>query len=151
MAKPFPHHYVVTAVGAPGPATLTLQTAGAPPLATTLPSQFDGPGDEWSPETLFVAAIADCYFFTLRGIAAKSNLVWTEVEIEASGTLERIDNVSRFTEVTLRVRLEIPPGTREELARRVATRAEETCLVTRSLSAPTRLVLAVVQPVIVGG
>jgi peroxiredoxin-like protein len=144
--QPYPHQYTVTGAALPGPGSISIRTTGAPVLVTSLPAEFDGPGDQWSPESLLVAAAADCYLFTFRGIATKSRLAWTQVSVVATGTLDRIDNASRFTHISLRVQLELPEQANIELARRVATRAEETCLVTRSLSATTSLSVSLVQP-----
>jgi uncharacterized OsmC-like protein len=43
----------------------------------------------------------------------------------------------------IRATLRIPPGTSDDQARRILTRAEETCLITRSLTAATHLELEV--------
>ncbi|HVH05896.1 MAG TPA: hypothetical protein VNE71_07860, partial [Myxococcota bacterium] len=54
--KPYPHFYTVVATGAPA-GSVTLETPGAPALASAPPAEFDGPGDEWSPESLLVGAV----------------------------------------------------------------------------------------------
>jgi uncharacterized OsmC-like protein len=138
----FPHRYVVTAL-VNDDSDVLLDTAGVPALTTRLPAEFDGPGDAWSPEALLVAAVADCYAFTFRGIARKSNLPWTALECRVSGTLDRVDNVTRFTKIHVHARVRVPAGTSPELAGRVLVRAEATCLVTRSLNARTYLTMVV--------
>jgi organic hydroperoxide reductase OsmC/OhrA len=40
---------------------------------------------------------------------------------------------TQYTELHVRARLRVPVGTNEEQARRLLTKAEETCLVTNSL------------------
>ena len=138
MAHPFPHHYAVAAdVSSAGPIVLT--SPGLPPLPTNKPVEFDGPGDQWSPETLLVAAVADCYLLTFRGIATASKLAWTSIACHVSGTVDRVDRVTRFTEITVRVRLTVPDAALAAQAQRILQKAEETCLVTRSLSARVHL------------
>ena len=100
---------------------------------------FDGPGDLWSPETLLVAAIADCYLLTFRGIAAASKLAWTSVRCDVTGTLDRVEGVARFTDVAIRAHVEIADAEAAAKAQRILHRAEETCLVTRSLSSAVHL------------
>ena len=135
---PFPHRYVVAAqAGTRG--DVSLQSDGVPPLATETPEEFDGPGDRWSPETLLVGAVADCFVLTFRGIAAKSRLSWTSIACSVDGLLDRVDNVTRFTRFDLHVRLGVPEGTDVQLARRVMDRAESTCLIARSLNAESHL------------
>lgn len=135
---PFPHIYTVTSAASPE-GDVVLKSEGLPPLPTTTPVEFDGPGGQWSPETLFVAAVADCFMLTFRGIARASKMPWIEVSCEVVGRLERVERVTRFTDVLVRARLTIPPGTSEAQAERILVRAEETCLVTRSLTATTRI------------
>ncbi len=135
---PFPHLYNVSAA-ASSDGDIELQSPGLPPLATNTPAEFDGPGGRWSPETLFVAAVADCFLLTFRGIARASRMAWESLACDVTGRLERPERVTRFTDLVIRARLRIPAGTSEEQARRILTRAEETCLITRSLTAVTHL------------
>ena len=137
--QPFPHHYAVAAQ-AEAEGGIGLTAANLPALASAAPAEFDGPGDRWSPETLLVGAVADCFVLTFRGIAARSRLAWTSIRCEASGTLDRVDGVTRFTTLTVRPRVVVPAGTSEELARRVLESAERNCLISNSLKAEVHLV-----------
>jgi organic hydroperoxide reductase OsmC/OhrA len=138
MAHPFPHRYGV-AGGATPAGDVVLTSPNLPALTTSKPSEFDGPGDRWSPETLFVAAIADCYLLTFRGIAAASKLAWTAVRCDVTGTLDRVDGVTRFTDVTIRAQAEVSDREAAVKAERILHRAEETCLITRSLNSIVQL------------
>jgi len=135
---PFPHHYAVAATAVPE-GEITLRSEGIPDLPTTSPPEFDGPGGLWSPETMLVGAVADCFALTFRGIARVSRLSWVSLACEVVGSLERPERVTQFTAFHIRAEVTVPPGTNAELARRVLTRAEETCLITRSLKAPVHL------------
>jgi organic hydroperoxide reductase OsmC/OhrA len=66
-------------------------------------------------------------------------LPWTSLTCDAVGTVERIERVPRFTEVTLRARLQIPDGTDPEKARRVLEKAEHSCVISNSLNVPVHL------------
>jgi organic hydroperoxide reductase OsmC/OhrA len=135
---PFPHRYTVSSTAAPdGP--IDVNSAGLTPLPTITPPEFDGPGGLWSPETLIVAAVADCFLLTFRGIARMSKMPWTRLSVDCVGTLERPDRITQFTRFDLRATLVIPPGVDKDQARRLLTRAEETCLITRSLKGETHL------------
>ena len=103
------------------------------------PTEFGGPGDRWSPETLFVAAVADCFVLTFRGIAGVSRFSWVSLECSVTGTVDRVDRVTQFTALEVRARLRVPSGANEEQARRLLTKAEETCLVTNSLKVQPHL------------
>jgi organic hydroperoxide reductase OsmC/OhrA len=134
----FPHHYTVSATATPG-GDITLQGNGFREIRSAPPAEFDGPGDRWSPETLVVAAVADCFVLTFRGIAKLSKMPWTSLVCEASGTLDRIDRVTQFTDFVVRVSLDVPEGVDEDQVRQLLTRAEQTCLIANSLKATFHL------------
>ena len=128
----FPHRYSVAAVaGAEG--DVMLESERLPTLASAPPAQFDGPGDRWSPETLLVAAVADCFVLTFRAIARASKLPWLALRCDVEGVLDRVERVTQFTEWRTKASLRLPAGADEQRAARLLSKAEETCLVTNSL------------------
>lgn len=136
--EPFPHHYTVTA-SANVEGDVAIDAQRLPRLVTATPTEFGGPGDRWSPETLLVAAVADCFVLTFRGIAAVSKLSWISLDCEVTGSLNRVEHVTQFTGFVLRARLKVSPETNREQALRILTKAEQTCLVTNSLKAKCQL------------
>ena len=142
--KPFPHRYDVRLVGGPS-GHAQLATAGAPPLFTVQPPQFDGPGDAWSPEDLLLAAVEACFLFTLRAVARNAKLEFQALEVEATGTVDRTGGVTRFTDIVLRPTITVDARTSRELVMRVLTKTEHACLVSASLSTPVRLDPAIVS------
>ena len=141
--REFPHHYAAVATGGPD-GDIQLDSGRLAALRSAAPAEFDGPGDRWSPETLMTAAVADCFVLTFRGIARFSQLPWLALRCEASGTLDRVDRVTQFTAFSLRASLRVPAGTNVDQARRLLARAEEGCLISRSLKAHVQLVADVV-------
>ena len=136
--RALPHRYEITATARPlGDVALT--GTGLPALASAPPVEFDGPGDRWSPETLLVGAVVDCFVLTFRGVAKASAMPWLSLQCTATGTLDRVDRVTRFTAFTVRADLSIPEGVDREQAERLLRRAEQACLVGSSLKAPCEL------------
>jgi organic hydroperoxide reductase OsmC/OhrA len=129
---PFPHRYQVNATANPR-GDVVLLGDGLRALRSQAPETFGGPGDRWSPETLLVGAIADCFALTFRAVAAAARLEWESLDCEADGTLERVDRVAQFTGFRLRAFLKVPHGTNVEDAQRVLARAKEHCLISNSL------------------
>ena len=134
----FPHHYRVAA-RTEIDSKVTLTSEGLPSLTSAPPVEFDGDGTDWSPETLFVAAVADCYALSLKAVARASRLEWKALHCEAVGTLDKVDKVNRFTHIALQVELIVGADTDESRAERVLHKAEEVCLVTNSLSSEVTL------------
>jgi organic hydroperoxide reductase OsmC/OhrA len=134
----FPHHYTVK-VSAQQQGNVAVEAPNLPVINSAPPVQFGGPGDQWSPETLLMAAIADCLILTFRAIARASKLEWRELVCHAEGTLDRVDGVTRFTHVVLQATLRVPAGVDAAKAQRLLDKAKQTCLVTNSLTAECRL------------
>lgn len=136
--QPFPHRYTISATAGPG-GDVALTGERLPKLLSASPREFDGPGDRWSPETLVVGAVADCFVLTFRSIATLSKFSWTTLTCTASGTLDRVDRVTQFTGFSMTASLEIPDGTNEDDAKRLLRRAEQVCLITNSLKGSCHL------------
>jgi organic hydroperoxide reductase OsmC/OhrA len=136
--QPLPHHYRVTGTGSiTGDVELTAERLTA--LRSASPAEFGGPGDRWSPETLLVGAVADCFILTFRGIANASKLSWTSLDCNVTGTLDRVDRVTLFTHLDIGAHLVIPAGVDADLARRLLEKAEHNCLISSSLKASITL------------
>ena len=136
--KPLPHRYEAQLSGGPS-GYATVSTKGMPDLCSAPPLDFDGPGDAWSPEHLLLAAVETCFLFTLRAVAQASRVEFLALELSSEGTVDRRDGVTRFTEIVLRPRLTIGPGTDRDRALAVLQKSERSCLVSASLATPVRL------------
>lgn len=136
--QPLPHHYAVVAAGG-AEGEVELASDGLPALASAAPAEFGGPGGRWSPETLLVAAVADCFVLTFRAIARASKVSWLSLRCEVEGTLDRVERATFFTGFVVRASLKLPAGANEEQALRLLERAEHSCLITNSLKGASRL------------
>jgi organic hydroperoxide reductase OsmC/OhrA len=134
----FPHEYDVSAKAAPT-GLVVLAANGVPELESAPPRQFGGPGDQWSPEDLLVAAVADCFVLSFRAIATASKFEWTSVRCEVTGTLDKVERSIEFTAFTVRAHLTIPASSDQSRGQRLLEKAEQACLVTNSLKAKPHL------------
>jgi organic hydroperoxide reductase OsmC/OhrA len=132
--EPFPHHYRVESAYQRDGATVALQADGLPALETAPPKEFGGTGTHWSPETLLVGAVADCFILSFKAIAEASKFDWKRIEVRVDGTLDRVERRMLFTEFAIAARLTVPAAS-ERSAMRLLEKAEEACLITNSLSA----------------
>lgn len=136
--QPLPHHYRIQAV-ASAQGAVALSGEGLPPLDSDAPTQFGGPGDKWSPESLLTAAVASCFVLSFGAIADSSKLEWTALECDVVGVLARVEGVSRFTRFDITAALELPAGGDSAKAERLLEKAEQVCLVTNSLRSESHL------------
>ena len=137
-----PHRYQVKGIGRiTGDVEVTAERLTM--LQSAPPAEFDGPGDRWSPETLLVGALADCFILTFRAIARTSRLSWISLDCEVTGTLDRKDRVTQFTHFDMTAHLLVPAGVDADAARHALEKAERNCLISRSLKASIGLEAAV--------
>ncbi len=142
--QPYPHVYTVQASAQPD-GDAPVSSPGLPTLTTAPPAEFGGPGDRWSPETLFCAAVADCFLLSFRAVARASKFDWLELECRVDGTLERVEKTTRFTEVLTVATLRVPAGANRDRAVRLMEKAEKVCLISNSLVCERRLEATVVE------
>ncbi len=137
-----PHHYAVTADGK-SDTNVTLSSRGLPDLDTAGPPEFGGPGDLWSPETLLVGTIADCFILSFRATARAARLEWDSLSCSVIGTLDKIDRVTQFTAFEITAELTVPASSDDkaddEKALRLMEKAKKHCLITNSFKAATTL------------
>jgi len=132
---PFPHQYTVGAAVRPD---------GDVPLSVP-PKEFDGPGNQWSPEQLLTAAVADCFVLNFRAIATASKFRWLELQASTRGTLDKAQGIMRFTRFETHAKLHVPAGTDLERAKRLLEKSESSCLVANSLSSERHLSVEIVE------
>jgi len=133
-----PHFYAVKAE-VEGANHVNLSSNGIPDLESAGPAEFGGPGDVWSPETLLVAAVADCFVLSFRAIARKAKLDWTTLAVEATGKLDKLDGFTQFVEFTIKAELTIPDEQQIDKAGVIMEKGEKYCLISNSMKAVPHL------------
>ena len=134
----FPHSYTATAA-ASASGNVQLQCDGCPGIESAPPTEFGGPGDQWSPEDLLVAAVADCFALSFRAIAGMSKYEWTSLKCSVEGTLDKVERDIQFTGIQVHAELVIPEGADADRAQKLLEKAEATCFITNSLKAEPHL------------
>ncbi len=111
-------------------------------LDVATPPEFPG-GVEgvWSPEHLFTAAVSSCFLTSFTAVAEYSKFEFEDLKIKSSGKMSRDENGKYvMSEVTIKATLTISDETREKKAYRLLEKAEEICLITRSIKAEVKLI-----------
>jgi len=140
--KPYPHLYRAGALGS-ATGSVLVSAAGLPDLTTAAPPQFDGPEGIWSPETMLIASLADCFILTFRGVSRAARFEWEQLDAQVEGTLERVAGVTHFTRYLTRATLTVKAGADLAKADELLERAEKLCLVANSLRGERLLETAV--------
>jgi len=89
----YPHHYHAAAHIRTG-VNVSLESPGLERIESAAPAEYGGPGNLWSPETLLVAAVADCFVLTFKAIARASSLEWVSLQCQVEGVLDRVGSTS---------------------------------------------------------
>lgn len=106
-----------------------------PSLYVASPPEFGGPEGVWSPEHLLVASVASCLMTTFRAMAENSKLEVKEYTDDALGHLQRGEaRLYSIDRITLRPKVVIASDDDLEKAEKLLKKAEEVCLVSRSVN-----------------
>jgi organic hydroperoxide reductase OsmC/OhrA len=120
------------------------EVPGLPPLDFASPPEFGGPGGTWTPEHAFVTAVNSCILLTFVAIAEFSKLSFRSLSASARGKLEKVEGEGlRFTSVDVTLRVEVGSEADVGRAERLAQKAEASCLVSKSLKTPVRVMAEV--------
>jgi len=133
-----PHLYNVQ-VTSTADTYLTASSQGLPNLIIAGPAEFGGPGDQWSPETLMISAVANCFVLSFKAVANASKFSWKKIQCESIGKLDKVDRLMKFTQITTKVRLVIDDENAKEMALKLLKKAESICLVSNSLNSSLKL------------
>ncbi|HKK47238.1 MAG TPA: OsmC family protein [Balneolaceae bacterium] len=110
------------------------------PIEVATPPEFDkGIEGVWSPEHLFVASVSSCLMTTFLAIAEYSKLSFQDLNIKATGKMEKVDGKYMFSEITLHPVLTINDEKYTEKAERILQKSEEACLISNSIKTNIKL------------
>jgi peroxiredoxin-like protein len=127
------HLYRVAAWWTSGRTGLAKSDSAPNAIHFTAPTEFGGLEGRWTPEELLLAAVASCYTTTLRAIAGSAKFDFTDLQVEASGTVRKADSGYTFSEIVVRPNLKICSLDDRNRALDLLRRAEELCLVSRAI------------------
>ena len=111
---------------------------GKPSLRGTSAPAFRGDPSLTNPEDLLVASLSMCHFLSYVALCARKGVAVIAYEDAAGGTMERVGRTFKFTEVMLRPRVTIAPGSDPDLARSLHERAHQECFISSSVNFPVR-------------
>ena len=132
------HAYRVAAWWTSGRTGLAKSDSAPNAIHFTAPTEFGGLEGRWTPEELLLASVAGCYTTTLRAIAGSAQLDFTDLQVEASGTVRKADSGYSFTEILIRPNLKIGTVEARDRALELLKRAEKLCLVSRAIGIPLK-------------
>lgn len=130
------HTYRVTAWWTSGRSGITKSDSVPIAIHFAAPPQFGGIEGRWSPEDLFLSAIASCFTTTFQAIAGYSKFEYLDLEVVVEGTSTKAGSGYSFTGVAIRPKLTIADEDGQARARELLKKAKALCLVSRALAIP---------------
>lgn len=117
----------------------TIFIPGKPLIEGSSDPAFRGDTSKYNPEELLVASLSSCHMLWYLHLCANSGIVVTSYSDNASGMMtERANGSGKFTEVTLRPKVQITDILRIEEAKNLHKKANELCFIANSVNFPVR-------------
>jgi organic hydroperoxide reductase OsmC/OhrA len=115
-----------------------VEIAGKPPLTGSADKTFRGDPSLHNPEDLLVVALSSCHMLSYLALCARARLPVVSYEDAASGTMVTQGGGGRFTEVVLRPRVVVAPGSDLHKAHQLHEQAHASCFIANSVNFPVR-------------
>ena len=118
-------------------------TSYAPPVSTELMLSADpaflGHPQKLNPEQLLLMSASSCQLLSFLAIAARARVQVVEYDDHAEAEMPEDDKPMRLTKLTLRPRIVVGPGVKEERVLKYAALAHKQCYITNSLGTEVAL------------
>ncbi len=114
----------------------SVATAGKPPLIGSADPLFKGDSALHNPEDLLLAALSACHMLTYLAECARAKIEVLSYGDEASGVMVLSGGGGRFTEVALRPRVVVAPGSDLAKAHALHKNAHAQCFIANSVNFP---------------
>jgi peroxiredoxin-like protein len=137
------HKYRVSAWWTSGQTGIAKSNSAPNAIHFTAPPQFGGVEGRWTPEDLLLTALASCFTTTFHAIAGHSKFEYTDLAVEAEGTVSKTDTGYGFNEIVIRPNLTIASEENRQLAISLLHKAKTLCLISRAVATPQKFEIQV--------
>jgi peroxiredoxin-like protein len=110
----------------------------------SIPPEMDGPGVGTNPDEMLLGAAATCYIITLAAMMERSKLEKISLTMESEGIVDVTNGVITYKKIIHRPRVVLKAdasGRDVELARKLAEKAESSCMISRAIQGNVELEL----------
>jgi len=130
MAAKFPHEYGVDFSWTKDRIGHATSTGEGVSMLVGPPRQFDGPGQVWSPEDLFLASIQACLMTTFFALADRRKLKVSSFESHIRGDLDKTKEGLLFTKIVAEITVSTDNN---EKAERLLHLSDDYCIISNAL------------------
>ena len=117
-----------------------LKSEELPTLQVAAPPGFGGRENTWTPEHLYVGAVASCFMLTFLALAERSKLELMTLGVSGRGKLDKIEGAGfQITEVTLKPTVVVRHVDDMQRVERLLAKAEQGCFIAASIKSRVRV------------
>ncbi|MCM2676875.1 OsmC family protein [Alkalicoccobacillus plakortidis] len=102
----------------------------------SIPPEMDGPGVGTNPDEMLLGAAATCYIITLAAMMERSKLEKTGLTMTSEGIVDVTKGVITYKKIIHRPEIVLKEDASEkdiELAKKLAEKAESSCMISRAI------------------
>jgi len=102
----------------------------------SIPPEMDGPGVGTNPDEMLLGAAATCYIITLAAMLERSKLEKVSLTMASEGIVDVTNGVFTYQKIIHRPKLVLLKEASEKdfsLARKLAEKAESSCMISRAI------------------
>lgn len=118
--------------------------AGNLQTQVSIPKEMDGPNIGTNPDEMLLGAAATCYMITLGALLERAGIETNTQTLESDGYVDVTNGVFTYKKIVHKPLIELMPHATtadEKKARRLAEKAEETCMISKALKGNVQLEL----------
>ncbi|MFD1675601.1 OsmC family protein [Alicyclobacillus fodiniaquatilis] len=130
------HHFYLKADWPGGKYSVGSIDAGNLKAKISIPHEMDGPGIGTNPDEMLLGAAATCYIITLASMLEISSLEAHSLSLESEAIVEVTRGVNTFNKIIHRPIIVLPAKSSAEVqekVKRLAEKAEASCMITRAI------------------
>ncbi|TYR74004.1 OsmC family protein [Rossellomorea vietnamensis] len=104
--------------------------------AISIPKEMDGPGIGTNPDEMLLGAAATCFIITLAAMMERSRLDKSDLTLESEGIVDVTKGIITYQKIIHKPLITLKKEASDKditLARKLAEKAESSCMITRAL------------------
>ncbi|MGD6802820.1 OsmC family protein [Rossellomorea aquimaris] len=104
--------------------------------AISIPKEMDGPGIGTNPDEMLLGAAATCFIITLAAMMERSRLDKSDLTLESEGIVDVTKGIITYQKIIHKPLITLKKDASDKditLARKLAEKAESSCMITRAL------------------
>jgi peroxiredoxin-like protein len=118
--------------------------AGNLQTQVSIPKEMDGPNIGTNPDEMLLGAAATCYMITLGALLERAGIETNTQTLESDGYVDVTNGVFTYKKIVHKPTIELMPhatAADQKKAKRLAEKAEETCMISKALKGNVQLEL----------